>query len=63
MHRRHLFATRYITLSTDEKIKTQTEVHRLVTNRDPKYANFIEVRRRVSDIPLSLTLSRLRRAR
>jgi AP-2 complex subunit sigma-1 len=33
----------YITLSTEEKIKTQTEVHRLVTNRDPKFTNFIEV--------------------
>jgi hypothetical protein len=33
----------YTTMSTDEKLKTQTEVHRLVTNRDPKFTNFIEV--------------------
>ena len=34
----------YIPMSTDEKIKTQTEVHHLVVNRDPKFTNFIEVR-------------------
>lgn len=33
----------YITMTTEEKTKTQNEVHRLVTRRDPKFTNFIEV--------------------
>jgi hypothetical protein len=38
----------YNPFSDEEKTKMETEVHRLIVNRDSKYANFIEVRERES---------------
>ena len=33
----------YTTYEEAEKIKLQTEIHRLVTTRDAKFTNFVEV--------------------
>ena len=34
----------YRSYTDDEKVKLESEIHRLVTVRDPKFTNFVEVR-------------------
>lgn len=34
----------YVAIEETEKRKIENEVHRLVTNRDAKFTNFVEVR-------------------
>lgn len=34
----------YRAFTDDEKVKLEGEIHRLVTTRDPKFTNFVEVR-------------------
>lgn len=36
----------YVPLEDAEKRKLETDIHRLVVNRDPKVTNFLEVRAR-----------------
>ena len=47
----------YVPLDDGEKRKLETDIHRLVVNRDPKATNFVEVRSLVLRCALALLRS------
>lgn len=46
----------YVPVKWDDKIKLEAEVHRLVTSRDAKFTNFVEVRQGGLQLRTALTL-------
>ena len=46
----------YRTYSDEEKVKLESEIHRLVTTRDPKFTNFVEARARALARPSAVSV-------